>query len=64
MERGDWSARPLRLLRGLVLSGEVGAPAGQSAEDVPLGHLQPNGDGGYPGDGCRETRHVGLHVTQ
>lgn len=63
-ERGDWSARHLHLLRDLVLGVDVGAPAGQSAEDVPLGHLQAHGDWRYPGDGCRETRHVSLHVTQ
>lgn len=60
------SARHLHLLWGLWLglSGDVGAPAGQSAEDIPLGHLQPYSDRGYPGDGCRETRDVSLHVTQ
>lgn len=48
----------------MVLSRNVWAAAGQSAEDVPLGHLQPHSDRGDPGDGCRETGDVCLHVTQ
>lgn len=48
----------------MALTGDLRPPAGQSAEDVPLGHLKPHGNGGYPGDGRGETCDVGFHVTQ
>lgn len=53
-----WDAY-LRLLRLWF-----GASAGQAAEDVPLGHLESHCDRGYPGDGCRETGDICLHVTE
>lgn len=42
----------------------LSALAGQPAEDAPLRHLQPGGDGRYSGQRGREPGYVGLHVAQ
>lgn len=42
----------------------LGALAGESAEDAPLGHLQAGGDGRDSGERGGQSSHVGLHVAQ
>lgn len=40
------------------------APAGESAQDAPLRHLQAGRHRRDPGQHVGQSRHIGLHVTQ
>ena len=46
----------------LVVMVAVGVD--EAIEDVPLGHLEPLGDGRNSGEGRGQTAHVLLHITQ